>query len=333
MYDWAELRHFRYLLTILQKGGFRAAADALYTSQPNLTVQAKQFQENAAIHLFRKSKSGRVYPTQTGTAFLTLAPFLLEVRDEVIDTLIAVEHGEIDSVRFGCTPLVSQALFRTFCEMHKELMPKCRIRPTHGDITQLAAEIVGGAIDAAVVTLPFKNPTLHVEEICRNRLVACLRKDHALASKAALDATDLQNNLAIFYRPQQHPEAHRQLLQLLAHLGVVIEEYSFASHPSEVQAFVKEGYGFALIREGAPLDEALTTRPIAGVDWTVETAVIYHKQHHPKTVPFLVKKLRRKMQKKAFPDTALLSSRGPIAGGKQPASAANQQSSQLSFPF
>ena len=27
MYDWAEFRHFLYLLTILEKGGFRAAAE------------------------------------------------------------------------------------------------------------------------------------------------------------------------------------------------------------------------------------------------------------------------------------------------------------------
>ena len=59
---------------------------------------------------------------------------------------------------------------------------------------------------------------------------------------------------------------------------------------------VKEGLGFTLIREGTPLDDELTTRPIAGVDWTVDTAVIYHKQRHPKTVPILVKKFRRQFR-------------------------------------
>jgi len=235
MYDWAEFRHFRYLLTILERGGFRVAADELHTSQPNLTVQARQFQDNATIRLFRKSKSGRIYPTRTGQAFLTLAPMLLEVRDEIIDTLIAIERGEISSVRFGSTPLVDQALFHTFCELHKELMPKCSIRPTLGDTAQLAEEIAGGMVDAAIVTLPLKHPALHVEEIRHDRLVVCLRKDHVLASKAALDATDLQRNLAIFYHPQQHPDAHQRLMKRLAGIGVSVEEYSRAFHPSKVQ--------------------------------------------------------------------------------------------------
>jgi DNA-binding transcriptional LysR family regulator len=331
MYDWAEFRHFRYLLAILEKGGFRIAADELHTSQPNLTVQARQFQENASIRLFRKSKNGRISPTKTGRAFLALAPLLLEVRDETMDALIAIERGEINSVRFGSTPLVDQALFRTFCELHKELMPKCAIRPNHGDTAQLAEEIVDGMVDAAIVTLPLKHPALHIEGIRRDRLVVCLPKDHSLASKAALEATDLQNNLAVLYNPQRHPDAHQRLLELLAHAGVTVEEYSRASHPSEMQTLVKEGYGFALMREGIPLEEELTTRPIARVDWTVDTAVVYHKERHPKTIPVLVKKLRRQIQNDLYPDAPPHNIQESFATGKRPTTTANKVPEQLSL--
>jgi hypothetical protein len=51
-----------------------------------------------------------------------------------------------------------------------------------------------------------------------------------------------------------------------------------------------------MIREGTNLDEELTTRPIAGVDWTVDTALIYHKVRHPKTVPILVKRLMKQLR-------------------------------------
>jgi len=88
-------------------------------------------------------------------------------------------------------------------------------------------------------------------------------------------------------------------LKLLTEAGVTIDEYSLASHPSEMQLLVKEGYGFTLIREGTPLDEELTIRPIAGVDWAVNTAVIYHKQRYPKTVPILIKKFRRQLRNEA----------------------------------
>jgi DNA-binding transcriptional LysR family regulator len=293
MYDWAELRHFRYLLTILERQGFRVAAEELHTSQPNLSVQARQFQENASVRLYKKLKNGRIRPTETGLAFIALAKLLLETRDEVIDALIAVERGEIGSVRFGCAPLADQSLFRSFCAMHKEMLPACSIRPTHGDTAQLAEEVLTGVVDAAIVTLPLKHSELCIEEIRRDRFVVCLRRDNALATRTALQAADLQDNLAVLYHPQRHPDAHERLLELLADAGVRVKEYSRASHPSEMQMLVKEGHGFTLIREGTILDDELTTRPIAGVDWTVDTAVIYHKLRHPKTVPILVRKFGR----------------------------------------
>ena len=299
MYDWAELRHFRYLLAILEKQGFRIAAEELHTSQPNLTVQARQFQENASVRLFRKTKNGRIRPTETGIAFIALARVLLETRDEVIDALIAIERGEISYIRFGCAPLVDQSLFRNFCGMHKEILPGCSIRPTHADPAQLAEEVVSGVLDAAIVTLPLKHPELRIEELRRDRLVVCLRRDSALANKAALNIMELQDNLRVLYHPQRHPDAHELLLEQLANVGVRVEDYSRASHPSEIQMLVKEGYGFTLIREGTLLDDELTTRPIAGVDWTVDTAVIYHKHRYPKTIPILVRQFRKQFDKDA----------------------------------
>lgn len=300
MYDWAEFRHFLYLLTVLEKGGFRIAAEELHTSQPNLTVQARRFQDHASICLFRKLKNGQIRPTETGVAFIALARLVLEVREEVIDALVAVERGEIGVVRFGSTPLVDQDLFRSFCALHKELLPRATVRPTHGDAAQLAKEILDGVVDAAIVTLPFAHPDFHVEELRRDRIVVCLRRDHPLAAKPVLQASDLQENLAVIYHPQRHPDAHARLLELLGDAGVTLEEYSCASHPSEMQILVKEGHGLALIREGTLLEDGLVTRRLSGVDWTVDTAVIYHKQRHPKTVPVLVRRLKRSIRKE-FP--------------------------------
>ncbi|MDX6457712.1 MAG: hypothetical protein QOE55_1409 [Acidobacteriaceae bacterium] len=331
MYDWAEFRHFRYLLKILEKGGFRAAAEELYTSQPNLTVQARQFQDHASVRLFRRLKNGQIRPTETGIAFIALARLVLEVRDEAIDALIAIERGEVSRVRFGATPLVDQKLFQSFCKLHKELLPVCAVRPTHGDAAQLAQEVLSGSVDAAIITLPLTHPDLHIEELHRDRIVVCLRKEDPLAVKAGVQTSDLQSSLGIFYHPQRHPEAHTRLLELLSEAGISVEEYSRASHPSEMQALVKEGYGLALMREGMVLEEGLTTRPILGVDWTVDTAVIYHRQRRPKTIPILVKRLKKIILRNPPMDTAPITVRPPSEIPKLPAKSAQVSPTQLSL--
>jgi hypothetical protein len=109
----------------------------------------------------------------------------------------------------------------------------------------------------------------------------------------------LQQNLTILYHPQRHPEAHSRLIELLSDAGVTIKEYSRVSHPTEMQTLVKDGYGFALIREGTLLDESLTTRRTFRVDWAVDTAVIYHRHPHLKTIPVTLRKLRRSNEKES----------------------------------
>jgi len=88
-----------------------------------------------------------------------------------------------------------------------------------------------------------------------------------------------------------------------------------------MQTLVKGGHGFALIREGTNLDEELTTRPIAGVDWTVDTALIYHKVCHPKTIPILAKRLRKHLPQhgnETARNKVSISVQASIATGKRP---------------
>jgi DNA-binding transcriptional LysR family regulator len=295
MYDWAELRHFKYLLAILEKNGFRAAADVLHTTQPNLSAQAKQFQENSGLHLYQLSKSGRIRLTPTGVAFRMIAKGLLDARDEAMAALLAVERGEVRTLRLGCSSQADPILFHAFCALHKELLPDCPIRSAHGDIVQLVAEINAGEIDAAIVTLPVAAPGPVVDEIRRDRLVVCLRADSPLATKASLQPSDLRGHPTVMEHPQRHPQAHVRLLELLAEVGVTVEEYSRAFHRSEMQSLVKQGFGYAFIREGTVLDAELTTRPIAGVDWTVDTAFVYKKQGHPQTIPVLIRQLKSRL--------------------------------------
>lgn len=144
MYDWAEFRHFRYLLAILEKQGFRSAAEELNSSQPNLTVQARQFQENAAVCLFRKSRNGRVRPTETELAFIVLARLLLTTRDEVVEALRAIERGEIRTLRFGSNHWQIRSVFRDLYAIHREIVPACTIFPTCEDTALLAEGVLAG---------------------------------------------------------------------------------------------------------------------------------------------------------------------------------------------
>jgi DNA-binding transcriptional LysR family regulator len=332
MYDWAEFRHFRYLLTILERRGFRAAADELHTSQPNLSVQAKQFQELASVRLFRKTKSGHIRITQTGVAFLVLAKELLDTRDQIIDALVAIERGNVRSLVFGCASLADPDLFREMCARHKAIVPGCSIRAAYGDSATLIREVVNRALDAAIITGRVADPELNVELVRRDPVVVCLRHDDPRLLRAALRPVDLQGTPAIFYDPERHPEVHQELLGFLASVGVRVDQYSRASHPSEVQSLVNDGHGYALIRKGTPLHPDVVARHVAGVDWAIDTQVVYRKSEYPKTLPILIRQLRKQHGKSFVP---ALEEPEPVpvqVGSKQPPQAVRHRPIQLSLP-
>jgi hypothetical protein len=54
---------------------------------------------------------------------------------------------------------------------------------------------------------------------------------------------------------------------------------------------VKAGYGLALIDQISSLDSGLTTRPIAGVNWTVDTAFVHHNRGDHIALPFVERSL------------------------------------------
>jgi hypothetical protein len=121
MYEWAEVRDFRYLLKILEKGGFRAAAEELYTSQPNLTVQARQFQDRASVRLFRKLKVDRFARLKPGLRSLSwhvyCSKFVMKLSRR------SSQSNAARSTLFSSTPLVDEKLFRSFCGLKNAASP------------------------------------------------------------------------------------------------------------------------------------------------------------------------------------------------------------------
>jgi len=98
-----------------------------------------------------------------------------------------------------------------------------------------------------------------------------------------------------------------------------------------MQTLVKGGHGLALIREGTNLDQELTTRPIAGVNWTVDTALVYHKVRHAKTVPILAKRLTKQFHQNGNESAVIHSDsvQTSIATGKRPPGRVNDGPVQM----
>jgi len=109
----------------------------------------------------------------------------------------------------------------------------------------------------------------------------------------------LGKKLTIFREPRQHPEAHRRLIEMLNEVGVHPEVVTTTGSPHDIQWMVKSGFGHALIREGSEVEDGIVTRPVAGVNWMVESVLISKKFPTQRTIPVLLRELRKRLRMQA----------------------------------
>jgi hypothetical protein len=120
-----------------------------------------------------------------------------------------------------------------------------------------------------------------------------MRTDDALARAPEVSVSDLSANLKIFRDPEIHPTAHDRLVEMLTEIGIDPEASCLAANPADIQWMVRAGYGVALVDQRTILDPGLTTRPIAGTNWTADTAFVHHKKADHLALPFLIRSLER----------------------------------------
>jgi DNA-binding transcriptional LysR family regulator len=218
------------------------------------------------------------------------------MRDEIIGMARALHRVTFVPMRLGFSSFVDHALFEMVCSIHTSLFPSCEIKPKSGDPVDLLLMLERGEIDAALVTLPASGAGFKAYPFTQSRLVVCMKSDDPLAKLKEITPADFGSKLTIFRDPRQHPEAHDRLIEMLDVVGITGDVASTNKTPHDLQWMVESGTGYALIREGSELQPGLVTRPVAGVTWTVDSALVVAKSTSQRTMPHLVREMRKRLR-------------------------------------
>ncbi|MFE7096556.1 LysR family transcriptional regulator [Streptomyces erythrochromogenes] len=147
-----ELRQLRYLVAVVDEGGFTRAAARLHLAQPGLSAQIRQLEKELGQSLL--DRSGRsVTPTEVGRAVLPYARAALAAADAVRQTVD--EHTGLlrGKVTLG---LVSGATAHAFdvaaflADFHAS-HPALEIALTEDTSERMQAALLTGGIDVALL--------------------------------------------------------------------------------------------------------------------------------------------------------------------------------------
>lgn len=186
-----ELRVLRYFLAVVRSGNFSKAAQSLHLTQPTLSRQIHELEEELGVQLFIREKRG-IELTSDGAYLADRAREILDLADRTKNTLSASSSMIAGDVRIACGEsrgirILAEAINRT-----RAKYPGIRFVLFSGNARAVACKLEKGLADiglfiGAVNLGDYEYFRLPVED----EWGLLLREDHPLASKANIGPEDL----------------------------------------------------------------------------------------------------------------------------------------------
>ena len=237
-----ELRVLQYFLAVTREQSISGAAEALHLSQPTLSRQLKDLEDELGKQLFIRG-SRRITLTEEGMILRTRAEEVLEliqkteheiaINNDMIAGNVYIGSGETDAVRYFAQ--TARALHDAYPDIH------CQI--SSGDTTDILEDLDKGLIDFGLIfgsadTSKYEYITFPV----RDTYGILMRKDSPLASKEQICPEDLWDKPLMCNRNTKDGDVLTTWLQRNLSEVNLVSTYNLLFNAS---LMVDEGIGYA----------------------------------------------------------------------------------------
>ncbi len=214
-----NLQQLRYLNEIVLQGlKISGAAQTLFTSQPGISKQIKQLEEELGIEIFVRNGKRIVAITDPGKVVLAIAQRMLHEMDnlkQVGQEFCAQDSGQLTiatthtQARYALPPVVKQFM---------EKYPKVKMGLHQGSPTQIAEQVLKGDADLCIAT---ESLALYDGLVT----LPCYEWNHCVIT------------------PPRHPllKEKQLTLQKLAQYPIITYDFAFTGRGKINEAFQKAG--------------------------------------------------------------------------------------------
>ncbi|MGM1063858.1 LysR family transcriptional regulator [Saccharothrix sp. Mg75] len=194
-----DTRVLRYFVAVADRLSFTAAARDLYVSQPALSRQIRQLEEDLGAELF--VRTGReIRLTGAGTEMLPLARQVVEAWQETTRVVRSAAAAELNVVRVGFVASGGGSVARRARAAFAEHHPEVTIDPKRFDWGGEPDALRQGLVDVAFVWLPADVTGLRCHVVATEDRYVALSRDHRLTAQESVSITDLADEPLMWTR-------------------------------------------------------------------------------------------------------------------------------------
>ena len=273
-----ELRVLKYFLTVADEGNITRAADILHVTQPTLSRQLMELEDEMGTALLIRGKRS-VTLTDEGFLFKQQAETIVELADKLEHTFTDQKDVICGTIRIGATEALGGRTLAAHMKEFREKYPDVQFDLYNGMADNIKEMIEHGLIDLGLVMEPIDTSKFEYVRLPQKETWGVLvRQDHELAAKETVTVEDIKQY------PLTMPgreNAKNQILHWMQceerHLNIPAY-YNLLSNSA---LLVEAGMGCAVCLDGAlsiHADPELCFRPISPMHIT-RSVILWKKNH------------------------------------------------------
>ncbi|MFV8346166.1 LysR substrate-binding domain-containing protein [Flavobacterium sp. ZB4P13] len=252
------IQQLKYITALDEERHFARAAEVCMVTQPGLTIQLKNLEEEIGIKIFDRNKVP-LTPTILGMEIINRAKKILREVDEIRDFVINEKNMLEGELKLGILSTLSPYLIPLFIKAMKQATPKMHYIIKEANTGQLMKDIQTGSLDVAIMSTPTGNPNLIEYPVFKEPFVAYLNPDHPMAADTHYELQECDKSNLLLLQNEYCYNA--QLLDIcqLKNLKKIKKQFSYdISSIETLKNLVRAQLGFAIIPELSMINEIET---------------------------------------------------------------------------
>lgn len=241
-----ELRHLRYFIEITRDLNMTKAAERLNMSQPPLSRQMKQLEDELGAELFdRSGKHLRL--TEAGEFLTRKAKQILANVEETQVALKRIGQRGHSWLSIGFVPSTIYGFLPEFLRHYRKNNPKVEVSLSELMSQDQLIALKTGQIDIGFGRMIIHDPDVRYEVIFHETLMAVVPENHPLAKKTSLELKQLENKDIIIYPVRPRPNYSDFVTDLFFKRGIKINVIQEVQELQTTLGLVATGVGISIV--------------------------------------------------------------------------------------
>ena len=287
-----ELRHLRYFVAVAETQSLTLAAKArLHTSQPSLSRQIRDLEEEVGAPLLTRGARG-IELTPAGRVFLDHARSVLSQVATATEAARRIAHPAKPCFVMGFLTGHELTWMPDALRILHDELPSVDVMISSQYSPLLAAGLSKGTIDAAVLRRERGVPGLAFRVLVKEPLMVILPSDHHLAARQVISPGDLEGETFVTVSATA-PVLRAVIDDYLKRSRIKITPAHEADHLAMGISLIASTRGLGLLPAYAQnfLPRSVTSRPLQGDTPTVDLVLGYNRANQSPVLKLLLSRL------------------------------------------